>query len=269
MSKRKTNKSRTNNHHVAGNNVIQFNDYLPSKTRKKHVEIIPRNLAQEDYIVAIEDCTIVFGIGPAGTGKTLIATLLAIRALKENEIEKIIITRPAVSVDEQHGFLPGSLVEKMAPWTRPIFDVFEEYFSPKEIESMIEENIIEVAPLAYMRGRTLNDACIILDEAQNTTCAQMKMFLTRMGEGSRIVVSGDVTQVDLPGGVTSGLRDAWQRLGGIKGISFVTLGSRDIVRHKLVQNIVERYDSREAANQNLAAQAGMVDKREREKDSPN
>mgnify|MGYP001557210863 CR=1 FL=1 len=243
MSKRKTNKSRTNNHHVAGNNVIQFNDYLPSKTRKKHVEIIPRNLAQEDYIVAIEDCTIVFGIGPAGTGKTLIATLLAIRALKENEIEKIIITRPAVSVDEQHGFLPGSLVEKMAPWTRPIFDVFEEYFSPKEIESMIEENIIEVAPLAYMRGRTFHNAYIIADECQNMTPNQCKMVLTRIGNNSKIILTGDLEQHDR-GFEENGLADFIKRLDQhdhSDQIDVVEFKKSDIERHPIIEEILDFY----------------------------
>ena len=236
---------------------------LPHQQRR----IKPRSEGQANYLAAIRANELTLCRGPAGCGKTYLAVALAVEALKSRKIRKIVLVRPAVEAGESLGFLPGDLQAKLNPYLRPILDALNEMLDYDQVKYLMEHDVIEVIPLAYMRGRTLNDAFIILDEAQNTTCAQMKMFLTRMGEGSRIVVSGDVTQVDLPGGVTSGLRDAWQRLNGIKGISFVTLGSKDIVRHKLVQAIVERYDSREAARQNLAAQAGMTEKREREKDS--
>lgn len=243
--------------------ILEVN--LPHQQRR----IKPRSEGQANYLAAIRANELTLCRGPAGCGKTYLAVALAVEALKSRKIRKIVLVRPAVEAGESLGFLPGDLQAKLNPYLRPLLDALNEMLDYDQVKYLMEHDVIEVIPLAYMRGRTLNDAFIILDEAQNTTCAQMKMFLTRMGEGSRIVVSGDVTQVDLPGGVTSGLRDAWQRLGGIKGISFVTLGSKDIVRHKLVQSIVERYDSREAARQNLDAQAGMVDKREREKDSPN
>lgn len=174
--------------------VVDFGSY---KTRN-NVEILPKNVRQEDYLLLLSDKNknIVLATGPAGTGKTWMAVLAAIKALKAKECRKIVITRPAVSVDEEHGFLPGGLVEKLAPWTRPIFDVFEEYYSPVEIQNMIEMGIIEVAPLAFMRGRSFKDSYIIADETQNTTREQMKMLLTRIGSGSKIVVTGDLAQHD-------------------------------------------------------------------------
>lgn len=214
------------------------------KERAKQVEILPKNLRQEDYLALLEDQSknIVFSIGPAGTGKTLLACLLAIRELKAGRIEKIVITRPAVSVDEQHGFLPGTLIEKMAPWTRPIFDVFEEYWSPKILESMIEENVIEVAPLAYMRGRTFKHAIILADEMQNATPSQMKMLLTRIGDGSRIFATGDLAQHDR-GFEENGLRDFTGRLrkSNSKMIGVVEFEQKDVERHPAVAEVLKIY----------------------------
>jgi len=214
------------------------------KERTKRVEILPKNLRQEDYLALLEDPTknIVFAVGPAGTGKTLLATLLAIRELKAGRIEKIVITRPAVSVDEQHGFLPGTLIEKMAPWTKPIFDVFEEFWAPKYLENMIEENVIEVAPLAYMRGRTFKNSIIIADEMQNATPSQMKMLLTRIGTDSRIFATGDLNQHDR-GFEENGLRDFTARLkkSSSKMIGIVEFEQRDVERHPAVAEVLSIY----------------------------
>jgi len=214
------------------------------KERAKQVEILPKNLRQEDYLALLEDPSknIVFSIGPAGTGKTLLACLLAIRELKAGRMEKIVITRPAVSVDEQHGFLPGTLIEKMAPWTRPIFDVFEEFWSPKIIENMIEENVIEVAPLAYMRGRTFKNSIILADEMQNATPSQMKMLVTRIGDNSRIVVTGDLAQHDR-GFDENGLRDFVERLkkSNSKMIGVVEFEQKDVERHPVVAEVLKIY----------------------------
>ena len=231
---------RTKNQEHQDEGVIQLNGM---KRRQRYVTMIPKNLRQEDYIEMLDDDRkyIVFAMGPAGTGKTLLAVLAAIRALKNGEIEKIVVTRPAVSVDEQHGFLPGTLEEKMAPWTRPIFDVFQEYFSPVQIESMLADNIIEIAPLAYMRGRTLAHCFAILDEAQNTTTEQMKMFLTRLGFSSKAVITGDVTQIDLPRNKLSGLVEAVSALRDVQGIGMHFFSEKDVVRHPLVQSIVLAY----------------------------
>lgn len=211
---------------------------LPHQKRR----IKPRSEGQAAYLAAIRQADLTLCRGPAGCGKTYLAVALAVEALKSQRIRKIVLVRPAVEAGESLGFLPGDLQAKLNPYLRPLLDALNEMLDYDQVKYLMEHDVIEVIPLAYMRGRTLNDAFIILDEAQNTTCAQMKMFLTRMGEGSKIVVSGDVTQVDLPGGVSSGLRDAWQRLGGIPDVRFVTLDSRDIVRHKLVQKIVDRYE---------------------------
>jgi len=222
------------------NQVIDFSKF---KKRENRVNILPKNLAQEDYLALLDDPSkdIVFATGPAGTGKTMIAVLAAIRALKAGECEKIVVTRPAVSVDEQHGFLPGTLVEKMAPWTRPIFDVFEDYYSPKEIEVMIAENIIEIAPLAYMRGRTFKNAWILADEMQNATPNQMKMLLTRIGTDSRIIVTGDITQHDR-GFEANGLRDIIARLSvHSTRIGAVEFNKTDVERHPAVKEILEIY----------------------------
>lgn len=214
------------------------------KERSKHVEILPKNIRQEEYMALLEDKSksIVFAVGPAGTGKTLLACMLAIRELKMGRIEKIVITRPAVSVDEQHGFLPGSLIEKMAPWTRPIFDVFEEYWAPKYIENMIEEGVIEVAPLAYMRGRTFKNSIILADEMQNATPSQMKMLLTRIGNGSRIFATGDLAQHDR-GFEANGLKDFTARLkeARSKMIGVVSFEQRDVERHAAVAEVLKIY----------------------------
>lgn len=221
--------------------IVDFGKY---RKRQKNIMILPRNLSQEDYIELIEDKSkdIIFAIGPAGTGKSMIAVLAALQALRNGECEKIVITRPAVSVDEQHGFLPGTLIEKMAPWTRPIFDVIEEYYSPKEILSMIEENIIEVAPLAYMRGRTFKNAYIIGDELQNSTPNQMKMLLTRIGENSRILITGDLAQHDRTY-EENGLKDFIQKLkdGNSHRIGLVEFTQRDVERHPAVRDVLRIY----------------------------
>lgn len=221
--------------------IIDFGKY---RKRQKNILILPRNISQEDYIEILEDKSkdIIFAIGPAGTGKSMIAVLAALQALRSGECEKIIITRPAVSVDEQHGFLPGNLVEKMAPWTRPIFDVIEEYYSPKEILTMIEENIIEVAPLAYMRGRTFKNAYIIGDELQNSTPNQMKMLLTRIGENSRIIITGDLAQHDRTY-EENGLKDFINKLKECNSnrIGLVQFTQNDVERHPAVRDVLRIY----------------------------
>jgi phosphate starvation-inducible PhoH-like protein len=205
-----------------------------------------KTLNQKKYVEAIDNNTIVFGIGPAGTGKTYLAVAKAVQALQAKQINRIVLTRPAVEAGERLGFLPGTLSEKIDPYLRPLYDALHDMIDPDSIPRLITSGTIEVAPLAYMRGRTLNDAFIILDEAQNTTAQQMKMFLTRLGFGSTMVVTGDVTQVDLPGGTTSGLRVVSEILEGLNDVAFVRLNHNDVVRHKLVGDIVaayERYDS--------------------------
>lgn len=215
-----------------------------TRTRQKEVNIVPRNFHQDDLLGYLEDhnINIVFAVGPAGTGKTLISTLAGIRELKKNKIDKFVVTRPAVSVDEQHGFLPGTLMEKMAPWTRPIFDVFEEYYTPDQIEYMINDNKVEVAPLAYMRGRTFKNAFIIADEMQNATDSQMKMLLTRIGDNSKIVVTGDLNQHDR-GYESNGLKCFIQRLQQAKSdkIKLVEFGNTDIERHPVVSEVLSIY----------------------------
>jgi len=204
--------------------------------------IRPRTEGQAIYVEAIRSHDMTFCIGPAGCGKTYLAVATAVEALKARQIRKIVLVRPAVEAGESLGYLPGDLHEKLNPYLRPLMDAINEMVDLDQVKFLMEQDLIEVIPLAYMRGRTLNQAFVILDEAQNATVAQMKMFLTRMGEGSKIVVSGDITQVDLPSGVSSGLRDAVQRLQGIEGISFVRLNEGDIVRHPLVRRIVAAYD---------------------------
>ena len=214
------------------------------RQRKKEVNIVPRNFHQDDLLGLIEDknINIVFAVGPAGTGKTLISTLAGIRALKQNNIDKFVVTRPAVSVDEQHGFLPGTLQEKMAPWTRPIFDVFEEYYTPDQIEFMINDNKVEIAPLAYMRGRTFKNSYIIADEMQNATDNQMKMLLTRLGDNSKMIVTGDLDQHDR-GYETNGLKCFMERLmtSGSDLIKAVNFTNKDIERHKVVTEVLRLY----------------------------
>ena len=203
---------------------------------------MPRTPGQSRYVQAIAEHDIVFCIGPAGTGKTYLAVAMAVASLKQERIRKIVLVRPAVEAGESLGYLPGDLQAKINPYLRPLLDALREMMDYDQIRRYTDQDLIEVIPLAYMRGRTLNDAFIILDEAQNTTVSQMKMFLTRMGRGSKIVVSGDTTQIDLPAHATSGLVDAMRRLRRIKGLAQVSLTNADIVRHRLVQDIVRAYE---------------------------
>lgn len=213
-------------------------------TRGKAVR--PKTFGQHQYVQAIRTHTITFGIGPAGTGKTYLAMAMAVSALSRGDVKRIILTRPAVEAGESLGFLPGTLNEKIDPYVRPLYDALDDMVEPSRIKGLLESGVIEVAPLAYMRGRTLNDAFIILDEAQNTTPEQMKMFLTRLGFKSRMVVTGDISQVDLPGHTVSGLRVVNRILKDITDIAFFTLTSKDVVRHPLVSAIVDAYE-RESA----------------------
>jgi phosphate starvation-inducible PhoH-like protein len=208
--------------------------------------IRPKTLNQKRYVDSIDKHTITFGIGPAGTGKTYLGMAKAVQALQSKTVNRIILTRPAVEAGERLGFLPGTLSEKIDPYLRPLYDALHDMIDPETIPKLLAAGTIEVAPLAYMRGRTLNDSFIILDEAQNTTPEQMKMFLTRLGFGSKIVVTGDVTQVDLPGGTRSGLRVVEEILTGVEDVSFNRLTSHDVVRHKLVGKIVAAYDDYDA-----------------------
>ena len=202
----------------------------------------PKTLGQKKYVDLIKNNTIVFGIGPAGTGKTYLAMAMAITAFKNNEVNRIILTRPAIEAGEKLGFLPGDLQQKVDPYLRPLYDGLFDMLGAETYERLVEKQIIEVAPLAYMRGRTLDDSFIILDEAQNTTPEQMKMFLTRMGVGSKVVVTGDVTQIDLPGSTRSGLVDALKVLKDVNGIAQCYFTDKDVVRHRLVQEIVKAYE---------------------------
>jgi phosphate starvation-inducible PhoH-like protein len=211
--------------------------------------IRPKTLNQSRYVEAIDRHTIVFGIGPAGTGKTYLAMAKAVQALQAKQVNRIILTRPAVEAGERLGFLPGTLFEKIDPYLRPLYDALHDMLDPESIPKLIEAGTIEVAPLAFMRGRSLNDAFIILDEAQNTTPEQMKMFLTRLGFGSKIVVTGDITQTDLPGGTTSGLRVVREILDGVDDLHFAQLSSADVVRHRLVGKIIDAYDQYDAENE--------------------
>ena len=218
--------------------------------------IRPKTLGQKKYVDASKKNSIVFGVGPAGTGKIYLAVALAVYALKNKEIDKIILTRPAVEAGEKLGFLPGDLSEKVDPYLRPLFDALQEMMGQEAYQRHIERGSIEIAPLAYMRGRTLSNSFIILDEAQNTTREQMKMFLTRMGENSRIVVTGDITQIDLPHNVTSGMADAIDVLKDVEGIEIVRLTSKDVVRHELVTKIIQAYEKAESAKKVDANSAG-------------
>jgi phosphate starvation-inducible PhoH-like protein len=206
------------------------------------VRIAPKTVNQKRYVDSIRANTVTFGIGPAGTGKTFLAVALAAAALARHDVNRIILTRPAVEAGERLGFLPGDLMAKVDPYLRPLFDALHDMLDPEKVSRHLERGVIEIAPLAYMRGRTLNDSFIILDEAQNTTPEQMKMFLTRLGFGSRMVVTGDVTQVDLPSEQRSGLIAVGDVLSQLDDIEFVSFGAEDVVRHKLVQRIVEAYD---------------------------
>lgn len=224
-------------HRHGGDDVIVF-----SVTGKP---IAPRTPGQKLLLDAYEQNDMVFATGPAGTGKTYTAIALAVRALKNKQVRRIILSRPAVEAGEKLGFLPGDMKDKIDPYLQPLYDALEDMVPPMRLREMMEQNIIQIAPLAFMRGRTLNDAVVILDEAQNTTVAQIKMFLTRMGMNTKMIVTGDMTQVDLPTNTRSGLADALRVLGGVKGIGFVQLDERDIVRHKLVTRIVAAYNRRD------------------------
>lgn len=241
----KPNPREDRNFHRQRAEIIPFDrDSETTHTRKKRVELLPRNIAQEEYIETLLDESkyVVFAMGPAGCGKTLLATQFAIQALQSGDFTKVIITRPAVSVDEQHGFLPGDLTAKMAPWVLPIMDVFKEHFSPAQVEKMLVDEVIEIAPLAYMRGRTFKNAIILFDEAQNATPNQMKMVLTRLGENSRMIVTGDLKQHDR-GFESNGLKDFVERLAsrGSDSISVCDFGAGDVERHPVIEEILNIY----------------------------
>ena len=223
-----------------------YDEEIAKNVKGKTIRI--KTLGQRQYVMAIRQNDLVFGIGPAGTGKTYLAVVMAVNALKNGQVNKIILTRPAVEAGESLGFLPGDLKEKVDPYLRPLYDALNDILGSEHTQRLIERGTIEIAPLAYMRGRTLDDAFVILDEAQNTTHAQMKMFLTRLGFGSKMVITGDKTQIDLPKGAKSGLIAAEKILLGVNGISFVFLEQSDIVRHPLVGRIIEAYEKKPLPN---------------------
>ena len=220
-----------------------FMDTVYVNSKKK--QISPKTLSQKEYVDAIRSFDMVFGIGPAGTGKTYLAMAMAVESLLKGKISRIILTRPAVEAGEALGFLPGNLAEKVDPYLRPLYDALHDMMQFEKVSTLMQTGVIEVAPLAFMRGRTLNDAFIILDEAQNTTSEQMKMFLTRIGFSSKAVITGDITQTDLPAGTSSGLVECKNILQDIKGIKFVFFSKADVVRHKLVQQIIKAYEDLE------------------------
>ena len=243
--------------HVNKYNSLTEEDILQilrgEKTKKDGVEgaivysvtgkpIMARSHNQQLLVKAYQESDMIFAVGPAGSGKTYTSIALAVRALKNKEIRKIILSRPAVEAGEKLGFLPGDMKEKIDPYLQPLYDALEDMIPAQKLHEMMDQNIIQIAPLAFMRGRTLNDAVVILDEAQNTTSAQIKMFLTRMGMNTKMIVTGDITQIDLPHNVRSGLLEAMEILHGIQGISFIHLSKKDIVRHRLVTHIVEAYE---------------------------
>jgi phosphate starvation-inducible PhoH-like protein len=243
--------------HVNKYNSLTEEDILQilrgEKTKKDGVEgaivysvtgkpIMARSHNQQLLVKAYQESDMIFAVGPAGSGKTYTSIALAVRALKNKEIRKIILSRPAVEAGEKLGFLPGDMKEKIDPYLQPLYDALEDMIPAQKLHEMMDQNIIQIAPLAFMRGRTLNDAVVILDEAQNTTSAQIKMFLTRMGMNTKMIVTGDITQIDLPHNVRSGLVEAMEILHGIQGISFIHLSKKDIVRHRLVTHIVEAYE---------------------------
>ena len=218
-------------------------NHIPVSSKKRF--IIPKTEVQRDYVEAIKSHDIVIGIGPAGTGKTYLAMAMAINALLKKEVSRIVLARPAVEAGERLGFLPGDMYEKVNPFLRPLYDALFDMMEPEKVGKLIERGVIEIAPLAFMRGRTLNDSFIILDEAQNTTSEQMKMYLTRLGFSSKTVITGDTTQIDLPAGKSSGLIEIERILEGIEGIKFIYFSEKDVVRHKLVQEIVKAYERHE------------------------
>jgi len=261
LAKREASTKRTSGK-AQSNSRVERNQFLQQSTyeaqaqaeyanarmahKRKRVDLVPRNLTQERYCSALEDSdqNIVFAMGPAGTGKTLLATMYAIKALRAGTIDKIVITRPAVSVDEQHGFLPGTLIEKMAPWVIPIMDVFKEYYHPSDILKMMEDELIEIAPLAYMRGRTLKNCVIIADELQNATPSQMKMLLTRIGDGGKIIATGDINQHDR-GFEKNGLKDFVERLDASptksKHMTIIKFGANEVERHPIIEEVLSLY----------------------------
>jgi phosphate starvation-inducible protein PhoH and related proteins len=231
---------------MAKNGTLEYIEELYEEEITKNVKgksIRVKTLGQRNYVQAIKNHDLIFGIGPAGTGKTYLAVVMAVNALKNGHVKRIVLTRPAVEAGESLGFLPGDLKEKVDPYLRPLYDALYDVLGVEQTQRLIERGTIEIAPLAYMRGRTLEDAFVILDEAQNTTIAQMKMFLTRLGFGSKMVITGDTSQVDLPKGVKSGLAAAQEILQKINGIAFVYLEQADVVRHPLVGRIIEAYNS--------------------------
>lgn len=223
--------------------AVLFEDEITKNYNGKSIRV--KTIGQKDYITAMKKQDLVFGIGPAGTGKTYLAVVRAVHALKTGLIKRIILARPAVEAGESLGFLPGDLKEKVDPYLRPLYDGLHDVLGKEQTERLIERGTIEIAPLAYMRGRTLNDAFVILDEAQNTTPEQMKMFLTRLGFESKMVITGDITQIDLPNGMASGLKIVRKQLHGVKGIGFIDLDETDVVRHPLVQRIIHAYEQYE------------------------
>jgi phosphate starvation-inducible PhoH-like protein len=230
---------------VAQDENVELSEYFLRSTTKTSGkrQVVPKTVTQKKYLDAIEQHDIVFGIGPAGTGKTYLAMAQAVSFLLAKRVSRIILARPAVEAGEKLGFLPGDLQEKVNPYLRPLYDALYDMIEMERAERLLERGTIEVAPIAFMRGRTLNDAFVILDEAQNTTSEQMKMFLTRLGFGSKAVITGDVTQIDLPTGRTSGLTEAMKVVGNVEGIAFVHFDDRDVVRHALVQQIVKAYEA--------------------------
>ncbi len=220
-------------------------DEFKQSVKLKRTQIVPKSRHQNEYLESIQKFDINFGVGPAGTGKTYLAVAKAVEALEQEQVSRLVLTRPAVEAGEKLGFLPGDLAQKVDPYLRPVYDALYEMIGFDKVEKLIARHVIEVAPLAYMRGRTLNHAFVILDEAQNTTPQQMKMFLTRVGFGSRAVITGDITQTDLPGHQTSGLKQVLSILKGVEGVGFSHFSARDVVRHPLVQNIVRAYETYE------------------------
>lgn len=237
------------NHQAKLKDIFLDTVYIASQKRP----IAPKSLAQKEYIDAIRSFDIVFGIGPAGTGKTYLAMAMAVSYLAQEKVSRIVLVRPAVEAGESLGFLPGDLYEKVNPYLRPLYDALHDMMHFEKANRLIQQGVIEVAPLAFMRGRTLNNSFIILDEAQNTTSEQMKMFLTRLGFGSRAAITGDITQIDLPNGTTSGLIEAKDIFQEVKGIRFVTFSKRDVVRHKLVRDIIKAYEDLEIRKGRLAS----------------
>lgn len=249
----------------AGEIATAFDGSVVAITSKGK-QIKCKTVGQKEYVEAIKKNTVVFGVGPAGTGKTYLAVCMAVAAFKSRQVEKIILTRPAVEAGEKLGFLPGDLQEKVDPYLRPLYDALQELLGLETYAKLMERGVIEVAPLAYMRGRTLSGAFIILDEAQNTTKEQMKMFLTRMGEGSKMVVTGDVTQMDLPDGKASGLIHATEILDGVEGIAVQRLTAKDVVRHPLVMRIIRAYEKDEGEKNDKEKSASPLKKGERQKE---